>query len=123
MHEYAIAEGVIGVAEASAAGRRIAAIDLRVGHLRQVVPSALDFSFQVASQGTLAEGAELRVTDVAPRVTCTACGRESVVEELPLACRRCGAFDVDVLAGEELEVESIEVVTEAEAPAAEREVV
>lgn len=114
MHEYAIAEGVIGVAVDNAGGRRVAAIDLRVGHLRQVVRSALDFAFEVAAAETPAEGAELRVTEVVPRVRCRTCGAETEAPELPLACGRCGGFDVTVLAGEELEVESIEVWSEQE---------
>jgi hydrogenase nickel incorporation protein HypA/HybF len=122
VHEYAIAEGVIAVATHHAAGRRVAAIDLRVGHLRQVVRSALEFAFEIASQGTPAEGAELRLTAVAPVVLCGVCGRETEALELPLACRECGGFDVAVLAGEELEVESIEVFNDEEAPVAEQEV-
>lgn len=120
MHEYAIAEGVLGVVADHAGGRRVEAVELRVGHLRQVVPDALRFAFQIASQETLAAGAELRLTEVAPRVLCAACRAESEAPRLPLACGRCGGFEVTVLAGEELQVESIEVCDER-APEAERE--
>lgn len=109
MHEYAIAESVIAVAREHARGCRIAAVELRVGHLRQVVPDALAFAFEVASAGTPAAGAELRIEPVVPIVRCERCGAESEARELPLACARCGGLAVEVLAGEELEVESIEV--------------
>lgn len=124
MHEYAIAEGVIDVAVANAGGRRIAAVDLRVGHLRQVVRSALEFAFEIAAQETPAEGAELRVTQIAPQVRCRRCDEVSAPPDLPLACGSCGAFDVAVIAGDELEVESIEVLhgDDDEVPARDQEV-
>jgi Zn finger protein HypA/HybF involved in hydrogenase expression len=40
MHELAIAESVLEIACRHAAGRRVTKIELRVGHLRQVVPSS-----------------------------------------------------------------------------------
>ena len=41
MHELSIAESVMRIATAHAAGRRVHAVEVKVGHLRQVVPSAL----------------------------------------------------------------------------------
>lgn len=115
MHEYAIAERVIAVACEHAAGHRVVAVDLRVGHLRQVVPDALAFAFEVASAETPAAGAELRIEPVAPVVRCDRCGVESEARELPLACGGCGGLAVEVLAGEELEVASIEVLDDGAA--------
>ena len=44
MHELSIAESVVQVASRHAQGRRVTKVYLKVGHLRQVVPSALVFS-------------------------------------------------------------------------------
>ena len=35
----------------------------RLGHLRQVVPSALEFSFALVAEGTACEGAALRMEE------------------------------------------------------------
>ena len=51
MHELAIAEAIVAVAERHAAGRQVLAVDVTVGHLRQVVPSALDFAFELTAKG------------------------------------------------------------------------
>src|SRR3954462_5904554 len=59
MHELAIADSVVRIASAHAAGRRVAKVELKVGHLRQVVPSALEFAFGLVAEGTEVEGAEL----------------------------------------------------------------
>ena len=112
MHELAIAEAVVDIATKHARGRRVCKVELRVGHLRQVVPSALQFNFELASLGTPVEGAELALAESPARVRCAACGADSCVTAFPLACARCGSLDVDVLSGEELLVEALELADE-----------
>jgi len=109
MHELAIAESVVGVVLAHAAGRRVTRIDLTVGHLRQVVPSALRFAVELVAQGTVAEGAELALAAVAAAGRCRQCGADGPLASFPFACRACGGLAIDVTAGEELRVEAIEV--------------
>jgi hydrogenase nickel incorporation protein HypA/HybF len=112
MHELSIAEAIVAIAERHAAGRRVRRIEVSVGHLRQVVPSALSFAFELVAQGTALEGAELVLDEVAARVCCRACGMESRLDGFPLACRACGGHDVEVVAGEELMVESLDLEEE-----------
>jgi hydrogenase nickel incorporation protein HypA/HybF len=115
MHELALADAVVRIAGEHARGRRVVAVELRVGRLRQVVPGALEFAFGLVAEGTPVEGAELVIEDVPVRVACRRCGAESRVDDFPLACARCGAVDVEVVAGEELSVQSLEL---EEGPAA-----
>ena len=109
MHELAIAEGIVEVAERHAAGRRVYAVEVTVGHLRQVVPSALEFAFELVARGTTLDRAELRLTEVPAAGHCRACGCDSVLDGFPLACAACGSVDVEVTRGEELLVESLEL--------------
>lgn len=112
MHELSIAESVIRIAIAHAAGRRVAKVELSVGHLRQVVPSALEFAFELASRGTSLEGAALDMREVPAAGRCSACGTDSALPEFPLHCSACGSLDVDVVRGEELMVEALELEEE-----------
>lgn len=112
MHELSIAQAVVEIAARHAKGRRICRVDMKVGHLRQVVPSALEFAFELAASGTPVEGAELVIEDVPATGDCRACGRRSVMPELPLRCPLCGGIDVELVAGEELHVESLELEDE-----------
>ena len=43
------------------ADSRVTPVCVRVGHLRQVVPSALEFSFELCAHGTAVEGAALEL--------------------------------------------------------------
>ena len=109
MHELAIADSIVRIADGHAAGRRVTKIHLKVGHLRQVVPSALSFSFELVAQGTPVEGAELEMEDIPATGLCRGCGEESRLKNFPLACESCGSFDLKIVTGEELYVESLEM--------------
>ena len=114
MHELAIAEAVVAIAERHAAGRRVTRVEVAVGHLRQVVPQALEFAFELVAQGTVLEGAELALQEVPAAGRCRACHAESRLDGFPLTCRTCGGWDVAVTAGEELRVESLDLEAEEE---------
>ena len=109
MHELAIAESVVDIAVRHAAGRRVVRVELEVGHLRQVVPTALEFAFELTARGTAVEGAELSMRDVEAAGRCRGCGADTPLPEFPLICASCGSFDVEVTRGEELRVESLEL--------------
>jgi hydrogenase nickel incorporation protein HypA/HybF len=112
VHELAIASAIVAVAAEHAQGRRVAAVEVKIGRLRQVVPDALEFSFGIATDGTELEGAELVVEHVPARVACRRCGAETEATEFPLGCAACASVDVDVVAGDELLVEALELAEE-----------
>ena len=87
----------------------VSRVTLKVGKLRQVVPEAMVFCFEVASKGTSVEGASLEIEE-APLVSrCTRCGEEWSDSESLGLCPFCGSVDVEVVQGMELLLESVEV--------------
>jgi hydrogenase nickel incorporation protein HypA/HybF len=109
LHELSIAESVVQIASRHANGRRVTRVWLKVGHLRQVVPSALAFGFELVAEGTPVEGAKLETENVPATGVCRDCGTESRLQTFPLQCGACGGFDLELLTGEELFVESLEL--------------
>lgn len=109
MHALAIAGHVVEIAARHADGRRVTKVYLKVGHLRQVVPSALSFSFDLVAQRTPVEAAELVLEEVPAAGLCRRCGVESRLEASPLLCGTCGGSDLQITQGEELYVESLEM--------------
>jgi hydrogenase nickel incorporation protein HypA/HybF len=112
MHELSIAQSVVAIASRHARGRKVHRVELRVGHLRQVVPSALEFAFELITEGTPLEGAELVIADVPARGRCRRCGTETTMRSFPLQCSHCGEVDVALVAGEELLVDALELEEE-----------
>ena len=109
MHELSLSGAIVNTVVKHAAGRRVSVVSLRVGRLRQVVPDTLDFYFGFVAQGTVCEGARLEQELVPARVRCGACEREWELDLPIFRCPTCGGIGVEVLSGEEFEVESIEV--------------
>jgi hydrogenase nickel incorporation protein HypA/HybF len=112
MHELSIADAIARIAARHAGERRVAAVEVRIGHLRQVVPDSLEFAFALLVEGTPLEGADLRLEQVAPAGRCRACGTAAELEGLPLRCPACGGLDVALERGEELLVTAIELAAE-----------
>ncbi len=112
MHEAAIAQSVIEIAEGVALERgsaKIKKIKLRIGEFRGVVGEALEFSFQALKKGTLAANAELEVESVRLRVECRNCvGIEVAMDDFNLLCPGCGEL-LSITAGREMQVEYVEI--------------
>lgn len=125
MHELSISSAVVETVLRHAAGRRVTAVHLRVGALRQVVPSSLRFYFEITGRDTLCEGAELELELVGALMRCAECGCEWDPEPKPadgheadpelllprFRCPGCEAAGAEVVAGDELLVDSIDVRT------------
>ena len=112
MHELSLAGAVLETVEKHAAGRPVKVVTLRIGALRQVVPESLAFMFELVSRDTVCEKARLDQELIAARLRCTPCQREWEIELPVFRCPTCGGADVRIAAGDELEVESIEVEEE-----------
>jgi len=108
MHELSLSRSILDAAVVHAEGRRVVAVDVTVGALRQVVPSSLSFYFEIVSSGTICERAQLRAHVAPARLRC-ACGHEWELREPAFRCPHCAGGEVTVLSGEELTVDSIEV--------------
>jgi hydrogenase nickel incorporation protein HypA/HybF len=125
VHELSLAVAIVELAERHARGRPVSAVNVRVGALRQVVPRSLSFQFGFASRGSACEGATLVQEPVSARLCCGDCGREwdpapasaATSEELVVSfrCPGCRSSRFSVTRGEELEVDSIEVVDDVSA--------
>jgi hydrogenase nickel incorporation protein HypA/HybF len=107
MHELSVSSAVVDTALRHAGGRRVTVVTVRIGHLRQVVPDSLAFYWEVVARETLCEGARLEQVLVPARLRCGDCQREWDPEDALFRCV-CGAAG-EVVSGNELEVESIEV--------------
>ena len=108
MHELAITQSVVDAVTARTGGATVAAVRLRVGRLSGVVPDAMRFCFDLVTEGTPLAGARLDIDEPEGRAHCRDCGDDFALTDLILLCP-CGSADVEVTAGRELAVASVEV--------------
>ena len=112
MHELSIAVALVEQVESVIANEhatRATKVVIAVGSLSGVEPEALLGVFPLVAEGTAAEGAELVVVPVAARVRCRACGKESPTDHYFMECAVCGSRDVELSAGRELNITSVEL--------------
>jgi len=100
---------------------RILEITLEIGELTFLNPEQLKFAFKVLSEGTIIEGAKLRINIVKPRIECMECGFKGEVKYegpqihiltsyLPIKCPECGSFNIKFLSGRECTIKSVKLM-------------
>lgn len=91
-------------------------IKVQVGEMLHLIPESVQLHFQILSRSTHLEGAELDLKEVPVSVRCLACHQIGGVQDHHfLACLSCGSMDVELLSGQAIIVESIEL-EEGEVP-------
>lgn len=112
MHELSITQSMFDLVmqhAEQAEAKKVRKINLVIGEMTGVVGDCVDFYLGFLSRGTIAEGAVLSVETVPVKVTCRDCGETFELEELSWTCPGCGGNSLQIIAGKELFVESIEV--------------
>lgn len=112
MHEMGIMSGVldsVNTAAQNAQAERVTKIILNIGEMTEIIQDSLEFAFQVMSEGTLSEGAELVIKTVTPHSICLDCGHEFDHDRFHRMCPECGSYSTSMTRGRELDIESIEV--------------
>lgn len=105
-----MAHAVVRTVADAVPGRTVTTVTLRVGVASGVVPEALAFAWDVATAGGPLAGSRLDVVRVPLALTCRDCAATGEsADPVHVRCPACGGRAVDVVAGRELEVASVEV--------------
>ena len=111
MHEMPIAVEIVNrtidIAQQNDAVR-VTEVEVEVGDMRQVVPEALELAFKVVAEGSVVEGAELRIVEEKVAAVCNACGCEFSPEiDASFVCPQCEQADARIVAGNDIILKSI----------------
>ena len=108
MHELAITQSVVDVVRRRTGDRRVSTVRLQVGRLSGVVPDAMQFCYELVVAGTPLADSSLEFELTPGQGHCRTCGADTELTDLILLCQ-CGSADVEVVAGKELRVISVEL--------------
>jgi hydrogenase nickel incorporation protein HypA/HybF len=109
VHELAITESIVAAVVERMAGTPVRRVRLEIGRLSGVVPDAVRFCFDLVTAGTTLDGAVLEIDEPGGRVACRRCTARFDTDDVLALCP-CGSADVELLAGRELRIRSVEVV-------------
>jgi hydrogenase nickel incorporation protein HypA/HybF len=109
MHELGIVAELVDVAAERTKGARVKRLVLEIGKLSSVLPDAVRFCFEIATEGTPLEGATLEISEVNGTGRCRACDGVVVLER-PVARCACGAFDLEWVSGMEVRIVEMELL-------------
>ncbi|MEI8571840.1 hydrogenase maturation nickel metallochaperone HypA [Methylomonas sp. LW13] len=112
MHEMSLCESVLQIIEQQAKAQQFAKVKtvwLEIGALSGVEPEAMQFSFEVVMQGSLADQARLEIIDVPGVAWCMPCGCEVLVRQLYDECPHCGSHQLQIVDGDQMRIKELEV--------------
>jgi hydrogenase nickel incorporation protein HypA/HybF len=108
MHELGIVEQVVELAAERAEGAAVRKLVLEIGRLSTVMPDAVRFCFDLATEGTVLAGAELEIVEKDGLAKCRACGGDVVLER-PIGRCTCGGIDLEWVSGMQVRILTMEV--------------
>ncbi len=112
MHEMSLCESILRTLEEQALAqryKRVKTVWLEIGQLACVEPSALAFSYEVVTRGTLADGSRLEIVPVAASTWCMQCSAEVRIDALAQPCPHCGSYQLQVTGGDQMRIKELEV--------------
>src|SRR4051812_26556441 len=107
MHELGIIQEVIEIlteqVKAIETATKVTRVVLEIGKLSGVLPDAIRFSFELCSEGTLVDGAQLEILETSGLALCRVCNSNLQLDQ-PYGLCDCGSSDFQWLAGTELKI-------------------
>jgi len=112
MHELPVTESLLEISlrhAAQAKADRIISLNLVIGQLASVIDDSIQFYWGIIAKDTPAEGAILNFRRVPAQFHCLECGLVYQPGEEIEPCPDCNSSKIDIQAGREFFLESIEI--------------
>jgi len=113
VHELSICSSIADIARRRGAGPARSGFNVGGGPGRPNLPDTRGDGWSRISEETPLAGSRIVVESVPARIRCRSCERTADVGDLPsFACAACGGIDVEIVAGEEFLITSLELADE-----------
>jgi hydrogenase nickel incorporation protein HypA/HybF len=111
MHEAMVAESILESILSSKIPKkkgRVVNIVISCGQINALNDEAMEFAFEAVSQGTICEGAKLKIKHIPLKATCESCHKKFDYDFYNPACPKCGKSDIKIGEDSPLLLEEIE---------------
>lgn len=115
MHELAVTESLLAIVIQSATenhAQRVTDITLTIGALSSIIDDSVQFYWDHISKDSIAEEATLHFNRIPATLLCLDCSTEFTLENELIPCPNCNSINLNIIAGEEFQVDSIEIQKE-----------
>lgn len=112
MHELSVTENMVDMVLNEVENRnikKVTTINLVIGELTGFVNDSIKFYFDILSENTPLQGAELKFKNVKAKFKCRKCGMTYNRSNFTFKCPNCGANGVLIENGKEFYIDSIDV--------------
>ena len=112
MHEVSVIEEIVEQVKLEIGkypGAKLDTVNLQVGKLRQFVPEIMSFCYDVTVKDSELEGSRLIVNEIPINIRCKSCGQETELEVYDFHCPACESWEVEMLTGNELILDSLQM--------------
>jgi hydrogenase nickel incorporation protein HypA/HybF len=114
MHELSVTENILNIAIKHAEQSkaiRVTDIHLVIGTLSSIIDDSVQFYWDIITKETICERAKLHFQRVPAELLCLECNHTYAIQDGLTPCPNCGSVRVNIVAGEEFWLESIEIET------------
>ena len=112
MHELSVTESLLKIAvqhAEKAKAKRVTDLHIVIGDLASMVDDSIQFYWEIIAQDTIAGQAQLHFRRVPAELQCLTCSEKYHPSDRELACPKCNGINTKIIAGEEFQLESIDV--------------
>ena len=112
MHEMSICMGIVESLENTAKENNYLAIDeiwLEIGPFSGVEIQAIEFCFDLAVKGSIANAAKLNITQTKGSAWCLNCNEAVDIKERYEVCPKCSNYKLNITQGDELRIKQISI--------------
>ena len=112
MHEMSLCESLIETIQEQAEVQqfgRVKTVFLEIGMLAGVETDALRFCFDIICRGTVAESAQLVISEPPGRAWCFDCNQEVQLADRLSPCPICHGYSLQYKGGDEMRITELEV--------------
>ncbi len=113
MHELSIAMNLLGTIQQYAIENNVSKVNevtIRIGKLQAIVPDSLLFMYdQIKSEFPSAKNSVLKMEFIDIKTKCQICNKEFIMDRLNLICPNDSSHYLEIIEGNELIVESMDI--------------
>lgn len=114
MHEMTLVASLLDLIENTSREHGLQGVNrvfLKVGAMALVEPMTLRAAFEVACEGTVADGAEIVIENVPATSRCGHCATAFTVEKFNFVCPDCGSERTTLITGKEFSLDRLEAIS------------